>query len=379
MTMTYFRLAGIAMALVTTGCEERPSVTAAAPTSGKTVQLGGEAERTAQIRTVVAGPATLTPRLVYQGDVRLALESRAKVSARVAGIVRSATPGRGDLVRRGAVLAVVESRELGEAAVSYLEARQRLEAARAARDREKELWHRRISSKEEYLRREHGLEHARLARKTAVSRLLVLGLTAGEVRALDRRGAAQIARHRVRAPIAGTVTRRAAVRGQAVIAGTELFEVADLSRLTISFAVRAQDLASLARGKAVELHNRKLGLTAKGTLEVVPPVIDPATRTGVAVAVFPNLEARWRPGLCADVTVTGRPVEAPVSVPVDAVVELDGRPAVFVRTAGGFKPRQVELGTRDHRRAALLSGVSGGEAVAASNVLVLKSAWQQGE
>jgi cobalt-zinc-cadmium efflux system membrane fusion protein len=310
--------------------------------------------------------------------VELAADSRAKVSSRVSGILRSASQKQGDVVRRGAVLAVVESRELGEAALAYLEARRRLESARAAQRREETLWQRKISAKEEYLRSGQALKQARLAQKSAFTRLLVLGLTAGEVRALGRLGATQLTRHRVRAPITGTVTRREAVVGQALEAGTELFELADLSRLTISFAVRAPDLASLSRGMTVELHNRKLGLSTKGSLSVVPPVVDRSTRTGVAVAVFPNPDRRWRPGLCAGVLVKGGEVEVPVAVPVTALLELDGRRSIFVRRpSGAYRATEVEVGLQDGRRAEIRSGLRAGEVVAATNVLTLKSAWRQ--
>jgi len=64
---------------------------------------------------------------------------------------------------------------------------------------------------------------------------------------------------------------------------------------------------------------------------------------------------------------------AGVVVPDEAVQSIDGRSAVFVRTADGFRVQPVTLGNRSGGRAEIASGLKGGEAIATRNAFLLKA------
>ncbi len=65
--------------------------------------------------------------------------------------------------------------------------------------------------------------------------------------------------------------------------------------------------------------------------------------------------------------------QAGVVAPSGAVQTVDGRKAVFVRTADGFEKRDVVLGQRDGNMLEIVSGLSAGETVATSNTFSLKA------
>ena len=62
-----------------------------------------------------------------------------------------------------------------------------------------------------------------------------------------------------------------------------------------------------------------------------------------------------------------------LKVPRSAVMMIDGKPNVFVRTADGFAKREVELGRGDDGSVEVVSGLTQGEEIAVSNVFLLKA------
>ena len=359
-------------------CTDEASVAPSAKPSDDLVRLGPEALRTARLSFERAGPARLRPLLSYQGDLELAPDRRAKVVARVPGTVLRVRPRVGDRVARGEVLAVVDSRELGEAAAALLEATHRLGFAREALSREEQLLEKGISPRERYLKRKRDVGQRELERLTARSRLQALGVSDALVRSLPRRRG-RLSRLTIRAPVAGTVVSRDVVVGQAVAGAAELFEVADLSELVVRFAVRTGDLAGLREGAAVAVRSPELGREGQARLSLLSPLVSRATRTVEVIASLPNAEGAWRPGLGVTVEVRAIPRRVALAVPRVAVHESAGKSLVFVRrSAGVFEARNVESGLADGERVEIRSGLEPGAEVAARNSLVLKSAWLTG-
>ena len=86
-----------------------------------------------------------------------------------------------------------------------------------------------------------------------------------------------------------------------------------------------------------------------------------------------NPEGHWRPGLFVTGIVRTGSHAADVVIPRSAVIELEGEKSVFVRTADGFRPREISLGLMSEERAEVLAGLQPGEQYAATNVLTLKA------
>lgn len=67
-----------------------------------------------------------------------------------------------------------------------------------------------------------------------------------------------------------------------------------------------------------------------------------------------------------------------LSVPEDAVQNLEGRDILFVRTPQGFRPQPVLVGTRSGGLAQILSGARAGEPVATRNAFLVKAEMNKG-
>jgi len=68
-----------------------------------------------------------------------------------------------------------------------------------------------------------------------------------------------------------------------------------------------------------------------------------------------------------------------LSVPADAVQNVDGRSAVFVAVDGGFKAQPVLAGRRAGDRIEILGGLTGNERIVGANAFLLKAELAKGE
>jgi cobalt-zinc-cadmium efflux system membrane fusion protein len=124
----------------------------------------------------------------------------------------------------------------------------------------------------------------------------------------------------------------------------------------------------LANGSPLSARVQAVTPTVTGSARVATVVVVPAQPTDRLV-VGEGVQVRLRTAV-ADA--------AALSVPEDAVQNLDGRDVLFVRTLEGFRPMPVLVGTRSGGSAQILSGVQAGEQVATRNAFLVKAEMNKG-
>lgn len=191
----------------------------------------------AGIAVAEAGPGTVTRRVSLPGTVAANAERLAHVPARVAGIVTALHRRLGDTVAAGEVLAVVESAEIATAKGDYLAALRTTELARVTFEREQRLWQRKVSAEQDFLKARTDWQEAQIRLDLARQKLAAIGLGQAEVEALPRQPIEALRRQEVRAPIAGRITARPKMLGDAVSAEAEVYTLADLSTVWVEMAV----------------------------------------------------------------------------------------------------------------------------------------------
>ncbi len=101
--------------------------------------------------------------------------------------------------------------------------------------------------------------------------------------------------------------------------------------------------------------------------------MDQATRTATARVVLDNPNGLLRPGLFVTAELVEHEAAVPVAVTREAIQNIRGWSAVFVRYGNTFEARPLELGHRDGQWVEVLSGLSAGEQYVAKNSFVLKA------
>jgi Cu(I)/Ag(I) efflux system membrane fusion protein len=170
------------------------------------------------------------------------------------------------------------------------------------------------------------------------------------------------------APQDGEILERNAVNGMRAGPGDVLFRVADHRLVWVVVDVAERDLPQVAVGTKVTIRPRALaGQTFGGTVALIYPHLNAATRTARIRIEVPNLDEVLRPEMYVDAEIetgTSGPV---LAVPESAVLDSGARQAVLVDKGDGrFEPREVKLGRRGGGYVEVTQGVTEGEAVVTS-------------
>ncbi len=337
------------------------------------VALDPEALRSAGIEVETAGPARIRTLLDLPGEINLNQNRLAHVVSRVDSVVTAVYKNLSDPVKKGEVIAVLESRELADLKGGYLASLKRQDLARATFEREKRLWQAKISAEQDYLTSRKDLAEGDIAVEIALQKLLALGLSKQELQALARGTGETLARFDLRAPFDGIVIEKHMVQGEAVEADTTVFVIADLSSVWGEITVYAKDLNLVRLGQEVTVKSAALDLMASGTLSYLGPLVGEETRSAQARVHIANPDGRWRPGLFVTVEVVQEEVTVPVAVAAEAIQTYRDWSVVFAQFGELFEARPLELGRSDAQWVEVVKGLSAGERYAARNSFVLKA------
>lgn len=180
----------------------------------------------------------------------------------------------------------------------------------------------------------------------------------------------------ISSPIAGVLVRAAAAPGDVVDASTELFTVADISRLYVEAQVFEKDLGAVRKGQAATITvDAYPDERLPGTVAVVGAALDPRTRSVPVRVEVANAGDRLKLDMFARVALATEATEQAIAVPREAVQLLEGRQVVFVRSgATEFRVRQVAVGRLSGRLMEITEGLAAGDLVVTTGAFKLKSA-----
>ncbi|NOG69095.1 efflux RND transporter periplasmic adaptor subunit [Roseicella sp. DB1501] len=332
----------------------------------------------AGIALAEAGPGMVARRAALPGTVAANADRLAHVPARVAGIVTALNKRLGEMVAAGEVLAVVESAEIAIAKGEYLAALRTTELARLTFEREQRLWQRKVSAEQDFLKARTDWQEAQIRLDLARQKLAAIGLGQAEIEALPRQPIEALRRQEVRTPIAGRITARPKMLGDAVSAEAEVYTLADLSTVWVEMAVPPADLGFVTEGMAARIQGEGEA-RGEGRIVFLSPVLDPETRSARAVVEVPNPEGAFRPGGFVTAEVETGEQRVPVLVPRAAVQRIGTESVVFLRGPEGFGRREVVLGRGDREAVEVVSGLAPGERYASSNTFLLKAEFGKAE
>ncbi|HKO90345.1 MAG TPA: efflux RND transporter periplasmic adaptor subunit, partial [Polyangiaceae bacterium] len=219
------------------------------------VSLSPQALVNAGIEVAAAGPGDVNVTLSLPGEVSLNQESLAHVTPRVAGAAREVRKQVGELVEKGDVLAIIDSRDLAEVQREFLAAKERLALAEATFQRAELLKKENISAEKDYLAVRQALAEAKIEHRSAAQKLQAIG-----------GGAAGGGGYALVAPLTGTIIEKHINVGEVLSQETPTFTIADLSSIWVNVTVYARDLPRVAVGQAVEVRAEGIVEPARGNI-----------------------------------------------------------------------------------------------------------------
>lgn len=430
-------------------------------TDENTVEFGPEQQTATGIEVATVSPEPFHVRTWRSGRIAIHDDRTAHVCPPAEGVVRE-VPGRlGQSVAAGDVLAVIDSRELGQAKLEAHKARIALAAERELTDRAKtttlnadELlkllaadtslaeiekrmankpigdWRQQLlgayskrnqlktqlvslqssggAVSESLLRKTEAEAEAAAAAYTAIveelrfqvknqvrqaelklkdaeasmdvakSKLLLYGISAEAIERLDPIAEGATVSHlTLKAPFAGTVVEKHAVRSERVGPQSQMFVVADLSVVWVQVDLFEADLPLVRslkdrplaiRSANAGVHDRKARVVYAGD------VIDKTSRSLTLIAEADNADRILKPGLFVEIGFdTGDPTPV-LQVASTAILRHENKPFVFVQTGDEkFRRTEVVLGRSSADRVEIANGLKPGDKVVTRGGFVLKS------
>jgi len=309
-------------------------------------------------RPTIGGLGTLDLPATVEGDP----QGTQVVSAAIGGRVVSLTRNLGQSIGRGDILAVIESREVAQLKGEVDASRARLALANSNLAREERLFAQHVSPEQDLIAARTAAIEARIAYQQARGQISAAGGGGGSLNRLA-----------ITAPASGQVISRSVVLGQTVDANAELYRIADLSSVSLSFNLQATDAGRVKPGDMVQVTTT--GRQARAHVRFISPVLDAQTRLVPMIATLDNRGGLWRVGepVTASVQLSGSGGDMAIRVPSTAIQTVEGKSVVFVRTKTGFQATPVALGDSSDSGVIVRSGLKGTEQIATTNSFTLKA------
>lgn len=271
----------------------------------------------------------------------------------------------GDKVKKGQVLAVIWSKDVGEKKSELVDAISKLEVSQTLLKRLESL-EKGVVAERTIFEARRAVEADLIAVSRAERTLRSWRISDEEIDGVHREvkliqqrksgGDLEFERKwaetEVRAAIDGVIVEKNFNVGDIVDPQDDLFKIADLGRLLVMANVYEEDLWRL---RALEPQERRWSIDLKsdpsdnhidGVFELIGSVIDPAQRTGVVMGWLDNKEGKLAVGQFITATVPLPRDPSGVSIPESALIEEGDSAYVFVETDASrreFSRRRVEV------------------------------------
>lgn len=349
------------------GCTTSATVvTLASPEIARTVGLEYAQVQAAPLARVVERNAELA----YNAN------RYARLSSRAAGVLAEVKKDLGEGVKKGDVLAVVDSTDLGAAKSDLLQALEMVKLWETNAARERALVEKGVGVEREALEAETRAAESRIAVNRARQRLRNLGLSKEPIATVERDGDTSSLLELV-ASFDGMVVERAAVMGEIVEPSRPLLAIADTGTMWALVDLSESDLAVVRTGQQASITVDGLpGKSFSGKLTWISTQVDPKTRTLKARVELDNGEGLLRANMFGRARINAGDSRQAVTIPKDAVQWEGCCNIAFVKSdASGttFTPARLVLAYDAGDRYEVTGGLSPGDTIVTRGSYILKN------
>jgi membrane fusion protein (multidrug efflux system) len=290
------------------------------------------------------------------------------VRTKVAGELREVTVREGMTVRRGQIVARVDTSEfdvrVSERAAQLTAAESQVAQALRTYQNTRQLHDRNFVSQSALDTARSGWEVATGNRDAAAAQL-----------ALARKALADT---RLVAPIDGTVSERFAQAGEKLPVDGRVLSIVDLSRMEIEAPVPAAEIGAVRVGQTVTLAIEGVAQPHTGQIVRIAPSTQTGTRSVPVYIALDHRDPQVRAGLFAQGSLAVQTRDSVLTVPATALRDAGGRTFVYAVEDGLLVERDVTLGLRDESQGArgpveVVRGLSAGDRIVAANLGALRA------
>jgi len=176
---------------------------------------------------------------------------------------------------------------------------------------------------------------------------------------------AQVAYTEIHTPIGGVVADRPIYTGDMASPGSPLFVIMDISRVVARLNVPQSQADAIKLGQEAELSVTGIDQPVKGKVIVVSPATDANSTTVQVWVQADNPGERLKPGAAVHGKIIADAIKTATVVPAAAILpgEEGGTAVLVVGSDSIAHKRPVQLGVREGDKQQILTGVRPGESV----------------
>ena len=305
---------------------------------------------------------TEIPVLFAPANVLIPPNNEYVVSASQSGIINQLNAALGDEVKKGDVLAQIDSPNLLSLQSNYLKANSALQLANSAYKRDKTLSKEGVIADRRVQETQSEFNAASLNLEEAKHLLEISGgSVSGQLSS----------RLTIRSPISGVVIERMAVAGTRIDNTQPLYRVADLHTLWLEIEIPQERITDVKIGDLVTITDTRLN----AEISLLGQSVNVQNQTVLARAVVKNATKLIRAGQKLNVQISQVSKQIAYKIPNTAMAQNDGKAFVFVRNANGFFVKPVTQISKKDDESIISGDFTGDEIIALKGSAVLKSSW----
>ena len=380
---------------------------------GKTKPKAAEAESEAATPVTVETAVKGAIDRVVTADAVLYPVNQAPVTSKISAPILRVLVNRGDHVRAGQLLVVLEAADLAAAAnesqyqyqqtqaaydlltgATVVDDRNRAEAdvqtAKEALDAAKKLYDNRAAAQREGALAQKLVDDARLPMLQAQIQLeaaqkhldslnqvsqkqstRAAEATMNAAKAHNENAVVQLAYAQIKSPISGVVADRMVYPGDTPVSGAPMLSIVDVSAVVARANVPVKDAMFIKVGRPARITGPDGDIP--GTVTVVSPAVDPTTTTVQVWVKADNPGEKLKPGATARVAIIAETIQNTMVVPATALLNGDegGQKVMVVDKDNVAHEHIVSVGVRQGDRVQIVSGLAEGDQVVTSGGLGL--------
>ena len=313
-----------------------------------------KAEVPIKVETAPVEERPMPEHLVLTGTLRASQES--EVAADAAGKVTKTFVERGDRVKQGDTLAILDARG---AAISATAAQAQSELAKAQLEQAQ-----RECERVKALKDSGAISQAEYDRVT--SQCQTTQWSAAAAQAQQKNAQKIVGDSIIRAPFTGVIGERYVNVGQYVAPSTKIVSLYTPDPLRLELTVPEANIGGVKAEQSVVFTVSAFGdETFTGAVKYISPNVRPTTRDLVIEAFCPNSDLKLKPGMFAVARLETAEKKVP-AVPTTALMKQEDVTRAFAVVNKRVEERIVQTGSEREGMTAILVGLKPGEQVVLS-------------
>lgn len=292
------------------------------------------------------------------------------VSTSQAGLISRLNKSIGDQVKKGQLLAQINSPELLSLQQQYLRASSERQLAWATYQRDKNLFNEGIIANKRLQESRSKHNRANVEVNAAKQLLKIAGMSSRDVKKLAK--TQQLSSElNIYSPITGVVLERMGVAGERLDMLSPIYRVANLEQLWLEINIPQEQVGMVKVGDKVSIDNSHV----RAQINLLTESVNSKNQSVLARAIIENKDSQLRVGQNVNVHIEHSSPQTAFKVPNVAIAQSEGQAYIFVRTERGFLVKPIMIIGQHDDSSVIKADLTGTEEIALRGAIALKANW----